>query len=68
MIVDIQQLSTSEKILLVEKLWGSVRADAINNEITDAQAQELDNRLATYELDRDAGDRWDAVKNRIISP
>ena len=66
--MNIQQLSTSEKILLAEQLWESVRAEAANNELTAAQRQELDNRLAAFEIDQDVGESWDAVKSRITSP
>ncbi len=65
--MNIQQLSSSEKILLAEELWESVRADAANSELTDAQRRELDSRLAAFDLDRDIGDSWDAVKSRITS-
>ena len=64
----IQQLSTSEKILPAEQLWGGVRVDAPRSELTPAQQQELDNRLTAFEIDQDTGDGWDAVKSRIVSP
>ncbi len=66
--MNIQQLSTSEKILLAEQLWESVRAESANNELTAAQRQELDNRLAAFEMDQEVGDSWDAVKGRITAP
>jgi putative addiction module component (TIGR02574 family) len=66
--MNIQQLSTSEKILLAEQLWESVRAEASGSELTPAQRQELHNRLAVFEIDQDAGDDWGSVKSRIMSP
>lgn len=65
--MNIQKLSASEKILLAEQLWESVRVEANKSELTDAQRQELDSRLAAFELDEQAGDSWDVVKERIIS-
>jgi putative addiction module component (TIGR02574 family) len=33
--------------------------------LTEAQATELDRRLATYEADPQAGSTWDEVKTRL---
>jgi len=66
--MNIQQLSSSENPLRVERLWESVRADASRSELIPAQQQELDNRLTAFEVDQDAGESWHAVKSRITSP
>jgi hypothetical protein len=63
--MNIQQLSTSEKILLIEDLWESVRAESDNSPLTDAQKLELDKRLAAFELDGELGDTWEDVRDRI---
>ncbi len=63
--MNIQQLSTSEKILLIEDLWESVRAESDHSPLTEAQKLELDRRLTAFELDGDLGDTWENVRNRI---
>lgn len=63
----INQLSQSEKILLVEQLWDSIRSDAEENPLTAAQQAELDRRLADYELQPEEGDSWINVKARILN-
>lgn len=63
--MNIQQLSTSEKILLIEDLWESVRAESDNSPLTEAQKLELDKRLAAFELDGELGDTWENVRDRI---
>jgi putative addiction module component (TIGR02574 family) len=65
--MNMQKPSISEKILLAEQLWESVRVEASCSDLTLVQRQELDNRLAAFEIDRDAGGSWGAVKNRIMS-
>jgi putative addiction module component (TIGR02574 family) len=61
----LQNLSTDEKILLVEELWDSIASDQGSLEITEAQRQELDIRLAAYEADKEPGEAWEIVKERI---
>lgn len=63
----LHQLTQSEKILLVEQLWDSIRADAEICPLTAAQKDEIDRRLADYELNPDEGDSWAAVKARILN-
>lgn len=64
--MSIQELSASEKILLAEQLWESVRAEADVSPLTDDQKAELDRRLEAYELDPDQGDSWAVVKARLL--
>lgn len=63
----LNELSSSEKILLAEQLWESVRAEADTIPLSSAQKQELEVRLASYELDQDMGDTWEQVKRRILT-
>ena len=58
-------LSTAEKIELAEELWESVLEDQSNVQISEEQREELDKRLAQYELDKDKGDTWELVRARI---
>ena len=59
-------LSVSERILLAEKLWGSVVDEGAEIGLSSEQARELDRRLDAYQKDRDRGSSWSEVKNRII--
>jgi putative addiction module component (TIGR02574 family) len=63
--MNIQQLTASEKIILVEQLWDSVRADSQAIPSTDAQQQLLDARLNALELDGEAGSTWQDVLARV---
>ncbi len=47
--INIQQLSQSERILLVEELWDSVAKNQDDLEVTDSQRKILDARMAAYE-------------------
>jgi putative addiction module component (TIGR02574 family) len=63
--MDILSLSISERILLAEQLWDSVRSKSDEIEITPEQTKLLESRLAALESDGDLGDSWDNVKARI---
>ena len=63
----INNLSMDEKLELIDELWESVISDQENLKLTEAQKQELDRRLAKYEIDKDEGDDWEVVKKRILS-
>jgi|TARA_R110000796_G_scaffold67986_2_gene155955 putative addiction module component (TIGR02574 family) len=65
--VEIQSLTVSERILLAEALWDSIVAEQADIELTDAQKEELDRRLAAFEIDQDEGSSWSSVKARILS-
>ncbi len=63
--MNIQSLSISERILLAEQLWDSVRARSNDIQISDELIQLLDDRLADLATDGDMGDSWENVKGRI---
>lgn len=63
--MNLQELSTSEKILLAEQLWDSVRAEADASELSTAQRKVLAQRLAEFELEPEQGESWDTVKAQI---
>jgi putative addiction module component (TIGR02574 family) len=53
--------------MLAEALWDSIVADDSKIELTDTQKEELDRRLAAFEIDQDEGSSWSSVKARILS-
>jgi len=65
--MDIQSLSTSERILLAEQLWDSVLERSSEIEVTPEQVALLESRLAAYEIDGDPGDTWKNVRKRVQS-
>lgn len=64
--MNIQSLTTSEKIHLAEELWESVRANSDDLELTPEQRQLLDERLAAFKRDGSPGDSWQIVRDRIL--
>ena len=63
--MDIQSLSTPERILLAEQLWDSVREKSDEIEVTPDQVKLLESRLSALEEDGDLGDSWNNVKGRV---
>ena len=65
-ITDVLELSPAERILLVEEIWDSIASVPESVELSDAQREELERRLAAYRANPNAGDPWDVVKARIL--
>ncbi|MEW8627557.1 MAG: addiction module protein [Candidatus Thiodiazotropha sp.] len=65
--MEIQSLTISERIMLAEALWDSIVAEDSKIKLTEAQKDELDRRLAAFEIDQDVGSTWSSVKARILS-
>ena len=63
--IDIHDLSQSERILLAEQLWDSIVEDQDSLEVTDAQMELLQQRLATYKASPDEGSSWEEVKKEM---
>ena len=66
--MDIQSLSTSERILLAEELWDSIHKKSDEVEVSPTQMAMLEERLAAYRTDGDPGDSWENVRSRIENP
>jgi len=64
-IMNLQELTPSERILLAEDLWDSVASDEQLFPLTEDHKLELDVRLASYSADPKAGDSWENVRDRI---
>lgn len=65
--MEIQSLTVSERIILAESLWDSVIADDAEIDVTAPQREELNRRLAAFEIDQNIGSPWASVKARILS-
>ncbi|MBI1983171.1 MAG: addiction module protein [Acidobacteria bacterium] len=64
-LAEIVKLEISERIQLVEDIWDSVAAVPDSVELSDAQREELDRRLAAYRQNPDSGSPWSEVRKRI---
>lgn len=62
----IQELSSTEKVILAQELWDSVIIDQQALEVTQEQINELDQRLAQFEVDGEVGSSWYEVKGRVL--
>ncbi len=65
----IYEMSTAEKITLVEELWDSIVSDQKILPLTDEQKAELDKRIAGYDADKNpgrlAGEVIDDIQRRL---
>jgi putative addiction module component (TIGR02574 family) len=64
---ELLELPVEERLKLVEALWESVAECPEALELTAAQKQELDRRLAAYEHDPSAGVPWAELKQRLLA-
>jgi putative addiction module component (TIGR02574 family) len=58
-------LSIDDRIRLVEAIWEGIEGEAPMPELTEAQKQELDRRLAEHEANPDDVIPWEQVKADI---
>lgn len=63
----IDKLSVSERILIVESIWDSILASQEDLSLTEEQKSELDKRLKDYKNIPDSGSSWTDIKKRIQS-
>jgi putative addiction module component (TIGR02574 family) len=64
---ELLQLPVEERLKLLEALWDSIAEFPEALELTVAQKQELDRRLAAYEQDPEAGVPWSELKARLLA-
>ncbi|MFT6336499.1 MAG: putative addiction module component (TIGR02574 family) [Saprospiraceae bacterium] len=64
-ITEILELSSAEKILLVEQIWDSLDPNEL--QITNAQKQELDRRIALDNNEQMSWHSWSEVKSHLQS-
>ena len=64
-ISDVLELTPAERLQLVEEIWDSIASVPESVEVTEAQRQELDRRIAAFRADPTAGDPWEVVKARV---
>ena len=63
----IKSLSVSERILLAEEIWDSIAEENSAFELTPAQKEELDKRLALVQKNANTTRSWEEIKADFIS-
>src|SRR5260221_14566136 len=64
-VADVIALPVAERLRLVEVIWDSIAEVPEQLELSPAQAQELDRRLAAFEKDPTQGSPWQEVRARL---
>ncbi len=64
-LAEITQLSTAERIQLVEDIWDTIATQPGEVALTEAQTQELDRRLEAYRQDPSVGASWAEMRQRV---
>lgn len=64
---NILQLSTAEKILIVEKIWDSIAEDTIGKKLSPNQIKELDRRIKNINQHPEQLVEWKEVKSKMKS-
>ena len=62
---EILDMSVSERILMIEKIWDSI--DHENISLTEAQQKELDRRLDRYTKGETKFVSWESIKQELNS-
>ncbi len=63
--IEISQLSIAERIQLAEDLCDRILERQDELPLTDAQKQELDQRLENYQQEPTSGSTWEEVKQQL---
>jgi putative addiction module component (TIGR02574 family) len=61
------QLSTAERIRVLQDLWDEIATDPVAVVLTEAQRAELEQRLEDHRVNPGACEDWSEVKARLIS-
>jgi putative addiction module component (TIGR02574 family) len=61
-VAEINKLSLSEKILIVEEIWDNIFKDNEYLQLPEPQAAELNRRIDSYHANPQQGRTWDEIK------
>jgi putative addiction module component (TIGR02574 family) len=64
-ISDLLHLSVAERLQLVEDLWDSIASEPEAMQLTQAQQEELDRRMAEHRADPTSAIPWEEVRARL---
>ena len=66
-LAEIVSLSVDERIRLAEAIWDSIATEPGQLELTEAQQQELERRLAAHTASLENVARWEEVKAQALA-
>lgn len=66
LIEELRELSTNEKLLLVEVLWDSIASDPEQVEVPEHHLTILEERFKSLEGDKTQGIPWDRLKKKYL--
>ena len=61
-----KKLSIADRILLVEEIWDTIAAENEAFDLSDAQKDELDRRLASVKSNPARGRTWEEIKAEFM--
>jgi putative addiction module component (TIGR02574 family) len=64
-VAEINKLSLSEKILIVEEIWDNIFKENEYAQLTKAQEIELNHRIDSYHANPQQGRTWDEIKSQF---
>ena len=62
---EITSLSVEERIRIVQVIWDSIATEQVYPDLTEAQQQELDRRIADYEVNPNNVLTWEEIKTSL---
>ena len=62
-----KKLPVEARIALVEEIWDSIAEDNGCFELTDAQKEELDRRIQSFQENPHGGRTWEEIKSEFLN-
>ena len=62
----LEQLSTEERLLLVQELWDSIARDSAVAPLSTSQREEIDRRLAAHQASPENVISWETIRNEAL--
>lgn len=62
----INNLSVSEKILLVEEIWDSIASQEISFDLTDLQKKIVKERSSSFKINPSLGRPWEEIRDEFL--
>lgn len=63
----LQQLTPSEKLLLVSELWNDLESNPANVPVSAEVLEELDRRIEDFQKNPDQFTTWESLRQRLSS-
>jgi putative addiction module component (TIGR02574 family) len=64
-LAEIASMSVDDRIRLVQAIWDSIAADQAHPDLTEAQKQDLDRRIAELDANPSNVLTWEEIKARV---